>query len=257
MLLRLLCALGDIDQDTLAVRAGISATTLWRYRTGEIQPRTTTLDRLTAAVGLRWAYVRGSILPSLRAWRLATARVQTDGPGREIPSILDLAGELGERVRTRVGAELGGTAWGESAPDRDGPQPSDRADADFLASCLAGASPDEIALLLRESPGLRSWALAELLCHRSEEPGLEPGRAVELALLANRIAREVAGPESWQARVQAYSEAFLSRALGEAGDTKGSALAAATAETRWQQGTDPQGLLSEERFRTSAGARSA
>jgi hypothetical protein len=139
-------------------------------------------------------------------------------------------------------------------PNPKYPRPEDRFNVESLAASLSGADLVQADFLLEQSPELLSWVLVEHFCHESSAPDLEAGRSLERARLAVRIARKMPGTEAWQARVQAYAEAHLGRALRRAGEATAAALARTAAEVLWDLGADPRSLLSREKFLQALGA---
>ncbi|HEX3553054.1 MAG TPA: hypothetical protein VIA62_07490 [Thermoanaerobaculia bacterium] len=105
------------------------------------------------------------------------------------------------------------------------------------------------ALLVEEARELQTWAFAERLCAESEAAAAgDPGRAVELAELALRVAQLVPGGEGRRSRLQGYAWAHLAQARSAAGDLPGAADASSRARTLWAAGAPgDEGPLDERR----------
>jgi len=98
---------------------------------------------------------------------------------------------------------------------------------------------EQTALVESEAEaGMRSWALAELLCHESARATAD-GRTQE-ALRQARLALRVAGlaPEgpSWRARLEGYAWGHLANALRSAGALNESEEGFRRAEKLWMEG---------------------
>jgi tetratricopeptide (TPR) repeat protein len=104
----------------------------------------------------------------------------------------------------------------------------------------------EIRTLLEQREDLRSWALCELLCHRSLEAAHD--RAVELAEVAVWLAERIAGDEAWRLRLQGFAWAHLGNARRVRGDLSSAAQAVQKGRRLWEGGSDPLDLLETTRM---------
>ena len=125
-----------------------------------------------------------------------------------------------------------------------------RCEAARLWARLRSASAGERRRLVESSPEFHSWALAERLCHESEDAAADRAdRALELASLACRVAELTPGEDAWRSRLQGYCLAFLANARRVGNDMPGAEEIFARAWKLWAQGADSApSLLAEWRL---------
>lgn len=240
--LRVLRADTDWSQSGLAAAAGIPSNLISEYENGR---KVLTQDRLTMLVATL-GYSSSEILPDTRdflagadAAREPATRQAAEEPRREE------AGELtgfpnettGELLQILLGTVL---SWDRAVRERDAAQ--------GLWDRLRKQKPAEIRSLLDQRTELRTWALSELLCHRSLEAVRDRAdRAVELAELAVWIAERISGEETWCRRVQGFAWAHLGNARRVQGDLVDAGLAFRKYRKLWKQSSDPLDLLARTR----------
>jgi transcriptional regulator with XRE-family HTH domain len=125
-----------------------------------------------------------------------------------------------------------------------------RRDAAQLWARLQGEPPAKQRLLVERAHEFQTWALAERLCHASEDAASDRAdRALELAGLACRVAELAPGEETWRSRLQGYALAYLANARRVANDLSGAEETFARAWKLWQAGAEADpGLLAEWRL---------
>lgn len=159
--------------------------------------------------------------------------------GQRDEEIRHLTGSLGETTGDLLQAVLSTVLTRERAVrERDAAQ--------RLWDRLRRQRPAEIRALLEQREDLRSWALCELLCHRSLEAARD--RAVELAEVAVWLAERISGEEAWRLRVQGFAWAHLGDARRAFGDLSSAAQAFQRARKLWGGGSDPLNLLEGTRM---------
>jgi len=125
-----------------------------------------------------------------------------------------------------------------------------RCEAARLWAQLRSVGAAERRRLVESAPEFHSWALAERLCHESEDAAADRAdRALELASLACRAAELTPGEGAWRSRLQGYCLAFLANARRVLGDLRGAEDAFGSARRLWAAGAGSDaGLLSEWRL---------
>ncbi|MEO6192691.1 MAG: helix-turn-helix transcriptional regulator [Thermoanaerobaculia bacterium] len=234
------------DQKELATAAGLSASVISRYESGEVVPSRPALERIAGAVGLPLRMMN-RVLISIHS---ARAAVESAAHPHDTHRMIDaVASEISEEVSDLLHSaaalvlaglpDLATGPWGTTAP----PVPEDRQEAPALWARLKPYGPADRRMLVDESRELRSWALCELLCAESLEAGDD---ALEIAELALYIAERAFGEETWRQRLQGYAWAHLARARRAQGDLPGAEEASARSARLWEAGApgDP-GLLDE------------
>jgi transcriptional regulator with XRE-family HTH domain len=250
-LLRFLRAYTGLDQVELAQKAGLVASSIWRYEQGKMTPQPATLQRLVAVAGWGWEFVQEKLLPRLRALRLmieAKAGGAEEGFERAAQA---LAARFQEEAR-RLFAELNAPEERTTSRLQGIPAAADREEAEYLWSCLAPRTPRERDFLLDECPRLRSWVVVEHLGTLAGEAGADSARALELARLAVQVAERVPGEPTWQARVHGYAQANLGRVLLRLGDGGAAVEALALGESLWAAGEGAPNFLDDEGLRWGA-----
>lgn len=89
--------------------------------------------------------------------------------------------------------------------------------------------------LVERSPGLRHWALVELLCAESVRAAADHAQsALELARLALRVAELAPGEDALRSRLQGYAWAFVANAERVSSDLVAAEASFATAWRLWR-----------------------
>lgn len=125
-----------------------------------------------------------------------------------------------------------------------------RREARELWERMKAGTRQERRELVTVFPEFRSWALAERVCHESEQAAAHKVEmALELSDLALFIAGRISGAESWRSRLEGYCWAYIANARRVANNFAGSDRAFARAWELWKVGatTDPP-ILAEWRL---------
>ncbi len=157
-----------------------------------------------------------------------------------------------EQVATQAGSTVRELVR-ESLPDlihNRRIQEARRQAAEIWKERLKPLSPRQRRLLVTRVRRYQVWAVAEALCHASEEAASDRAdRALELAELAVLVAQLAPGDELWRKRLLGYCLGFLANAKRVANDGPGAEAAFVRARELWQAGApaDP-GILAEWRL---------
>jgi transcriptional regulator with XRE-family HTH domain len=245
LLLQVLRAMRGWDQGQFAAAAGVSQGTISRYESGE-RVKPATLERLVAATGLELRWVESYLLPVLRAarTRAAAAEAQASAGGRRLLALdflpegqRDLADAIGGLIDAHF-AKLGADIQASESAVQGVPPPPAAADRDEAARAwerLAPCTASERRFLVEECVEFHSWALAERLCHESEQASATaPTVALELAHLAVAVAQLAPGDVSCRQSLLGYVRAHLAHALHLAGDLAAARIEFATAWQLWR-----------------------
>jgi DNA-binding Xre family transcriptional regulator/tetratricopeptide (TPR) repeat protein len=107
----------------------------------------------------------------------------------------------------------------------------------------------EMTLIVRVTRGYHRWAFVELLCNESAKAASkDAGRALDLAVVAVRIARHLPVWEGWRRRLLGFAAAHLANALRVAGRLNEADRTLAAARRLWAAGLDPDLLLDPGRL---------
>jgi transcriptional regulator with XRE-family HTH domain len=233
-------------QTDLADASGLTNSMLSEFERGRRTPSKRSLDRITEAIGMPPESLN-KLVPALKAFRESVEvgvvkRVSQEDEGREKVEIMtdDLL---------RASLHL---IFKDKMPRRNfTPVRSDREEAPELWNRLRGYDQEDRFLLVEEGKEYQDWALCELVCHESAKAARQdPPRAVELAVLAVRIAERVPGKDAWRSRLQGYAWAHLGYARRANRDLLGAEEALLRAGLHWRAGAGaPPGLLDEARIR--------
>jgi transcriptional regulator with XRE-family HTH domain len=236
-------ARGWTAQD-LAEATGISTKMISVYEIGRKPPSRERVEKLAAAMGYPVEAIDLVLLGLKEVTGIAEGpRSPVDPTPAELRRIKQLAAREGLAVVDLMESHLTRLVRARRARQ-------DRRKAAQLWKRLRCASAAERRRLVESSPEFHSWALAERLCHESEEAAADRAdRALDLASLACRVAELIPGEEAWRSRLQGYCLAFLANARRVGNDMPGAEEAFARAWKLWNQGTgaDPA-LLTEWRL---------
>lgn len=238
----MLRALRGWSRAELAEAAGVGVRTVSRYESGAQTPSWGTFEQIVAAVGVPLLLVDG-----LLGW-ISMARAALSGrsdPGPAFGPLAEATAELTHAIRQLVRSALEGSDLWDSGP----PGETDRRNAAELWAVLEPYPLKDQLFLVEAASEYHRWALCELICDRSLAAADQPGRAVELAELAVRVAELTPGGESWKQRTRGYALAHLAEAHRAAGDPATARDLMDRARVLWEAGkaADP-GLFDSVRL---------
>jgi DNA-binding XRE family transcriptional regulator/tetratricopeptide (TPR) repeat protein len=259
VVLMMLRELRGWDQTEMAAAAGVDQGALSRYENGHVLPRQPTLEKLAAAVSVPLTLIDGLLLPAVRAVATLSAAAADGGPALAPPRLTlpGGAGELTEGLQQVVAGALGLCPAELAAREVAArlraatPAAADRSQASAVWRRLAGRSAAERRWLAERLPEMRTWAMAELLCHESAHAAArDAGEARELAGLALWVAEVAPAIAAWRSRLCGYCRAFVANALRVDGQLPAAEATLARAWELWRAGDggDPAGLLGEWRL---------
>ena len=228
------------SQAELGEAANVSPSLLNDYEHGRKPLKRDRLDYLVSFMGHRPKEIDGT-LERLQANRAA---VKVPGGAGELSPIRQrieaVAAKAGRLATEFVRAVLSLLAWEAEALQA-------REAARRQWARLERRTAEERTALVEESKKFRGWALSELVAAKSiEKAPSSPAEALELAMLALRIA-ELSPGEKWlRERAQGNAWFHVANARRVINDLRGSDVALATATRHWEAGAsgDP-GLFSE------------
>jgi tetratricopeptide (TPR) repeat protein len=229
----------------LAKASGVSAKSISLYEVGDRTLSRERLEGLAGAMGFGREEIDFLLLgfgPAAEPPEAATSS-PVDPTPEDLRQIRQLASQFG-----RVAAELGESHLLKALRARRTRR--DRQRAARLWTRLRKAAPAERRLLVEGAQEFQLWALAERLCHESEEAASDRAdRALELARLAQKVAELAPGGEAWRSRLQGYVLGYLANAQRVGGDLPAAAESFNRAWRLWNAGAgaDP-GLLAEWRL---------
>ncbi len=240
-------ALRGWNQKQLAEASGVDKALISQYENGKKVPSRRTLEKLLAAVGLPYSLFE-HLLPFIRVVRGVMERGVPDDKksALESDSILQ---SVNDAVTQVIAEALGGLSLLEH-PEREEAIRSARLQAVEQWRRLSQRPLREQRLLVEGARELQTWALCERLCVESESAAAsDPGRGLELAELALRVAVRVPGSAGSRSRLQGYAWAYVGHARRAAGDLSAAHEAFARARTQWTAGAPgDEGALEERRF---------
>lgn len=218
-----------------------------QYEKGKKVPSRRTLEKLVTAVGLPYSLFE-DVLPFIRVVRAALERtVPEEEAAREADLILQ---SVDEAVHRAVAEALTGLSLLTMQPEREPAAASARIQAEEQWNRLRSRPVREQQLLVEGAREFQTWALCERLCEESRAVAASnPGRALELAELALRVAVLVPGGEGLRSRLQGYAWAYIGNARRAAGDRSAAGEAFVQARTLWMAGSPgDEGPLEERRL---------
>lgn len=242
-------------QAELAEAAGLSASAISRYETGDIVPSREALEEIALAAGLPLRMLDRVFIWVGAARAAVASGADPANPDRLTEAVVsELAAGLVDLLDTVTAGMLA------AFPDLDlgpwvrpaaPPRPEDREVAPELWESLKLFEPSARRMLVEESKRFQKWALCELLCAESVRAaaGGSPDQALELAELALLVAERTPGEEIWRLRLQGYAWAHIGHARQASGDQPGAKEAFSHARPLWEIGApgDP-GLLRPPRL---------
>jgi tetratricopeptide (TPR) repeat protein len=235
-------------QERLAKAAGTYGRAICDYEAGKRRtlPRET-FNRLVALMGygrdevdLTLLYVAGLLEAGGAPPETATAISLSPAEERRIRSIAAYLGLLeAGRMRSRL-RRLAQSRRAAAA----------RREAVRLCREVIRAGPQRRRQLAETRSELQTWAVAERLCEESARAAAEsPPRALDLALLALKVAELAPGGWRWRSCLQGYAQAFVANALRVGSDLPAAEAAFAVAWRLWRAGgVAAQGPLAEWRL---------
>ena len=233
-------------QQRLAAPAGTHGRVISDYETGKHRNlRRETFDRLAASMGYGPEEVNLTLLfvAGLLGGPTDPPLTPIDPTPADERRIRRLAGHTALLEAGRVASQLRGIARTIRAEQA-------RREAAGQWEELCGRTSAQQLKLLASRSDLCTWAFVELLCEQSARAAAnEPGRALELARHALRLAERVRGGARWRNCLQGYAHAFVGNALRTAAQLDAAEAAFATAWRLWRAGgPTAQGPLGEWRL---------
>jgi transcriptional regulator with XRE-family HTH domain len=250
-----------LTQTKLSQLSGVKRASICEYEKGNATPDAKTLGRLLSALRFSWSAIdrAAEFLNDLDVLD-STPLEEGSGPDRakRTEEVLELISKEFGRSSSRLGKALVTLALdavenrvAAEAADDHCPLPTDRETAQRLWQSLDGLPEEEQRIMIRTTPELRNWALAELLCIEGERlSGGNPDRALKLVELALFIAEESSAPALFKVRLKAFVWAHLGHRWHVKGKLPVAEQAFAHAAMWWNVGpeADPVGLLDEARI---------
>jgi transcriptional regulator with XRE-family HTH domain len=222
------------SQKELAARAGLADyKQICRYETGGKPLSLKKLHDFAAALGYPPEAVEALLF--IGAWIEPEAEAEPSSPVPLDPEVrrsldhasLSAAWSLLDALREEMGRAV---RKGEVEAARR----KAREQWESLKSATRQDRRDAVAAL----PELRNWALAERVCHESEQAAAHKVEvALELADLALHIAGRVPGTASWRSRLEGYCWVYIANARRVGNDFAGADAAFAQAWELWRAGT--------------------
>ncbi len=229
----------------LAAASGTSAKMISLYERGARKLSRERLETLVGAMGFDGAAIDLFLLSV--NWNVEATQTTPRSPVDPTPDDLRWVRQLAARLGVRAMDATEGHMLGRLRAHR---ARRDRRKAAGLWERLANATPAQRRLLVESSQEFQLWALAERLCHESEEAASDRAdRALELARLAHRVAELTPGGEPWRSRLKGYALGFVANARRVGCDLAGAEETFASAWKLWKSGAGAgPGLLAEWRL---------
>ncbi len=234
-----------LSQEEFARLARIAPSQLSAYDRGARPIPRRLLERAAKAVDFP-PFLLDPLLREIRSF-LAAARgwSSTRGAllGTAFAGILELAGWAFETI-------LGNPGDRSPSVENHPPSAEDRAVADALWPRLEKLSAKQRLAVVEELEEYQSWALCERVAAASiEMAASRPAEALTLALLSQRIAELVSGPEPWRRRLRGYAGVHVSNALRVNADLPAADVALIGARELWDGvASGSPGVLNEAIF---------
>jgi len=248
----------DMTQGDLGSLSGVKRSSISEYERGKCTPDASTLERLLAAMNLRWNALdfgrwfverllvegRGCTEPLPVTASALAARLSTDvvvasqTAARLSKMVLTLQEEERKEVPAAHSGDAG-TLAGEHRPERQAAQ--------ALWARIKRHPRNQQLEALRSAPPESQWAVCELLCMESQRLcGEDPDKAVSLCELALAAADLAVSDEGLRAKLRGLAWAHLGNALRARDDLEGAERAFASADEFWKIGEGVEGGLLEE-----------
>jgi transcriptional regulator with XRE-family HTH domain len=240
----LLATLVGRRQNLLAKKTGISERRMTHYRSGKVIPRPRVLARMAEAAGVPAAWIEVVVADVFR-FRRRSAASPAEPTG-------NLASEVAHRLEERLAprAEALRTALRRPAVAILAPAAADRETAATQWERLETVPPKEREARVIADEAFHHWALAERIAALSTRTAAkDPGAALQLALLALRIAELIPGSPGWRSRNRGYALGHVGNARRVGNDLPAAERDFARARRLFEAGTaeDP-GLLDPSRL---------
>jgi transcriptional regulator with XRE-family HTH domain len=229
--LTLLRVIRGLTQEELGRRSGVRSASISQYEAAKVDPELRTLKQLLDAMHLPLSAVEEAENFVARIQGLSLSKSSTDE---------SLSVEVG-RVATlfaRTLLELARDHGSEAASSEEIVQPlpssEDEDRVNGLWQELRNLSHTARMVRVRDDLAFRNAALAHFLSKESiAAAGVDPTRAVALSELAVSIARQVAAPSTFKARLLGYALAHLANAEHAAGSLPIADRIFAESESLW------------------------
>ncbi|MGH7484585.1 MAG: helix-turn-helix domain-containing protein, partial [bacterium] len=222
-------------QNELAAALGCSPTLLSDYEAGRKTLKRERLEQFVAVMGLPPAAIDRAIafVQEVRSLAVPEGGIAVRHPQAEAAVI-----------RFKASAE----AYARSVLSLGDEQRAaeERRKAPALWQRLERHSSSRRLLLVERSHEFRNWALCEFVCEISLKAAADSAdQALELALLARRIAELAPGEKAWRHRLLAYALCHFANALRVGGQLPAADDAFAQAKALWEaSGKDAPEILS-------------
>lgn len=235
-------------QSDLARASGVKRASISEYEADITTPDATTVERLLAAMELRWSAL------DLGRWfleRLAAESSSGERSGSIQPTAREAAAEVSDLAAklSRLAAALlegGGEENQEPGIQPAIPEEARKAARDLWQEVKPLPSGSQLEIL-RQAPPETLWAVCELLCQESQRLCADrPDRASALAELAATLADGAGDEGPLRSKLRGFAWAHVGNALRAKGDLFGAERVFASAERAWQSGEEePSGFLEE------------
>jgi tetratricopeptide (TPR) repeat protein len=217
------------SQTELGEASGIHPNLLNAYERGRKELNRSRLEHILSFMGLPPVIIDDN-LERLAANRAAVRFSGSSGPGAPQRVIEDAMAVL-----RRLSTEFGRAALTTLAVA--GVALQERAKAALLWEALEQYEPDQRIAVVEDNPKFRSWAFSELVAAKSIDMApSSPGKAVELAGLARRIAELCPCDDLLRQRTEGYAWFHVANARRASNDLRGSGSALDTAARLWEAG---------------------
>lgn len=216
---------GGWTQARLSEKTGIAESQLSRYETG-IEPKAPNLRRILGAFNVS--------LPTLERARWALRLVRKLVTNESLLPVPE--GDADPQSLARL----------ELALLSHAPQEEEHRRVDSLWQWLTTLPGQRRRLYIRGTRAFGEWLLGPRICKASEEAAADdPAEALELAELALFAIEHADVPEPFKLRMKGWGTGFLANAQRVAKSLPLADTTFARTWKLWQEGEDPEGLLSE------------
>ena len=231
------------SQKELATRLGwADPKQISRYETGENPLRREQLDVCVAALG----YPR-EVVDALLLFGSLIRSESPEEPSSPVALTSEESGAV-DRATLAAASIFLEDLWQELGREkRRKKAEAARRNARKLWERMKAATRQERRELVAVLPEFRSWALAELVCHESEQAAAHKvGMALELSDLALSIAKRIPEEESFRSHLEGYCWSYIGNARRVANDFAGADKAFARAWELWEVGATAEPTLLAE-----------
>jgi len=248
LLVSILALWRGLSQKQVGVKAGLVESSIsYHLRKGGLAAEAL-FNRLLAGLQARPAEVAvvTGCLEALEALEKETKLTAAECDKVE-EAILEIS-----RLSRRILSEAALRSREAPAPDAY-PRPADLEPARWQAAeswaLLAELPEDQQLAVVRVAGEFQTWALAERVCEESVfQASRDAERSASLARLAQEIAEQVQGPESWRHRIRGYALGHVANSLRVPGELVAAEVTLVEAKRLWAASSDPAGALDPGRL---------